>query len=211
MAFADLVAQANALNAANAPGSHAGPTPARGADGSAPYADLFYYLNAPGIDASVPSSGGEGGSAGPLPDRFSGNYAIPDKYKGILTPTANGGLDIDWSKLPAPSSPWGLGMQSGPDANTLKNKNLQFDDPNFGWTTPAQNVNSPDGTLGKIANTMPAIIGALGTAGFGSIIGAPLLTSLFSKVAGGEMSGNLGVNDFVPSPQQILQLLQSGG
>ena len=222
MPFADLVAQANALNAANAPGSHVAPgmTDARTIGGSpstmmsnqsAPYSDLFFYLNDPS-QGKVATGGGEGGdSSAPATNYQAGAYTIPDQYKGILNRSADGTVNIDWAALPKPTAPWGLGMQSGPGANTLKDSSLQVNDPNYGWTTPASNVNEDKGFLAQLTNATPSIIGALGGVGFGSIVGAPLLTSLFQKVAGGEMTGNLGVNNFTPSPSQILQLLNSGG
>lgn len=148
-------------------------------------------------------------------------YQVPDKYKGLIDVThmAGGGddpkgsssIDINFAKLPGggmtkfgrvdrtipaedPNTPVGKGQSS-----SIKDRNLVYNDPNYGWITPASNRKITG--MDKFSAIEPLIAMALGSAGFGALASIPLLAQ--GAVAGGKfLGGKAGPGTAGGAPQQ---------
>lgn len=159
------------------------------------------------------SGGGDDprGTSGPSQfgtGKWVGNeYQVPDKYKGIIDvqhtmgggedPKASSSINIDWTKLPNggmtpygrvdrtiqaedPTTPVGKGQQ-----NILKDPKLVYNDPNFGWITPA--TNRKQSLVDKLSAIEPYAVFAAASAGMGALASVPFAAQ--AAMAAGKYAG----------------------
>lgn len=163
---------------------------------AAQYADIFNYIMGPQNTQWV----GEG--KGSVDPKYQGIINMVTDTRGGDDPGSDRRVDVDYSKLPnqgvtkygkigvgaipsmAPNTPVAPGQQS-----TVKDRNLTYYDPNYGWITPASNQRV--GLQDKLNSIMPSIIMAAASMGMGSLIGPGMASYLMKAPSFGSGIGNL--------------------